>query len=125
VAGIAAHAGWRTPQLTKGQLAVYDLVLSILAENDLAARNRVIGALQSHGAASPATARSLEELNMATDETWNRLVIEGRVREGPPGRFYLFERPRAGKRQRIITIAVFYAVILLVPIVLILINRKG
>ena len=105
-------------------MAIYDLVLAVLSEKDLASRNRILGALRSRGAVSPATARPLGDFNVATDDTWNRLVIEGRVREGPPGQFYLFEHPRPSTRQRVAKMVVFYALIVLIPIVLIL-ARNG
>jgi hypothetical protein len=107
------------------RVAICDLVVAFLGEQELASRNRVIEVLQSRGAVSPATARSLGELHVSADDTWNRLVIEGRVREGHPGLFYLFERPRASTRQRLVKLLVFYALIVLIPIVLILANRRG
>ena len=104
-------------------MAIYDLVLAILSETELAARNRVIDALRSRGAVSPATARPLSELGVATDDTWDRLVIEGRVREGPPGQFYLFEHPRPSTR-RVLGMVVFYAVLVLIPVLLFLAIRN-
>ena len=107
-------------------MAIYDLVLAVLSEIEPASRNRVIDALRSRGAVSPATARPLSDLGVAADDTWDRLVIEGRVREGPPGQFYLFEHPQRSRRQRVLGMVVFYAILVLIPIVLmILTNRTG
>ena len=80
-------------------MAIYDLVLAVLSETELASRNRVRDALRLRGAVSPATARPLSDLGVATDDTWDRLVIEGCVREGPPGQFYLFEHQRPSTRR--------------------------
>ena len=104
-------------------MSIYDLVLAILSETELAGRNRVIDALRSRGAVSPATARPLSELGVATDGTWDRLVIEGRVREGPPGQFYLFEHPRR-RTRRVLEMVVFYALLVLIPVLLILAIRN-
>jgi len=106
-------------------VALFDIVLAVLSEHDLASRNRVIEALRSRGAVSPATARSLPDLNVASDDIWNRLIVEGRVREGPPGQFYLFEPRRPSTRERVLKMVVFYALLVLIPIVLILASRKG
>lgn len=97
----------------------------MLSERELASRNRVIDALRSHGALSPATARAVGDLQVATDDTWDRLIVEGRVREGPPGQFYPFEPRRPSKRQRVLKMIVFYALIVLIPIVMILATRNG
>jgi len=105
-------------------VAIYDLAVTLLSDDEFSAQKRVIDALRLRGAVSPATARPFDDFNVATDSAWNRLVIQGRVREGLPGHFYLFERPPSNK-QRIIKMLVFYVIILLIPIVLILLNGKG
>src|SRR5262245_36989319 len=87
---------------TGTKLALYDIVLAVFSEHELASRTRVIEALRSRGALSPATARPLRDLNVTTDDMWNRLILEGRVREGPPGHFYLFEPGGPSTRERVL-----------------------
>lgn len=106
-------------------MALYDLVLAALDDGELASRSRVIDSLRSAGAISPATARPVADLHVTTDDTWRRLVSEGRIREGPPGHFYLFERGRPSTRQRVVKMVVFCLIILLIPIVLVLATRNG
>lgn len=105
-------------------MALYDVALAVFADKQLVARERVIDALRTRDAISPATARSIAELGVAIDDTWNRLVIEGRVREGPTGQFYLFERPRGGW-QRVVKTTVFFLLILLIPVVLFWMDRPA
>jgi len=105
-------------------LVLLALVLMTLTEIDFGPRKQVIKALQSRGAISPATGVSLSELNVTANGTWKRLVIDGRVREGPPGQFYLYQPPRASKRERLLKLVFFYTVIILIPILLILLNGK-
>jgi hypothetical protein len=87
-------------------------------------RAALIASLERAGATSPATARSLDELRVTTDEFWAALVREGRVREGPPNQYYLYDafagRPRGFRKQRLIKMIVFYIVILALPILLVL-----
>jgi hypothetical protein len=106
-------------------MLLYDLILSAISERELTSRHRLIDAVRSAGAIAPAAARPFAELNVAADYTWERLVVEGRIREGPPGHFYLFEPRRPNTRQRVIRMVVFYVLILLIPVVLILATKKG
>ncbi|HVX40036.1 MAG TPA: hypothetical protein VHB25_10720 [Gemmatimonadaceae bacterium] len=88
-------------------------------------RNRAIATLRSQGALSPATAKSLDELHITPDQAWTHLIIHGRVREGPTGRFYLFEPPRASPRERALKMIVFYVLIILIPLALVLLTDSG
>jgi hypothetical protein len=101
-------------------MGLFELMLAAFSANDLGSRNRLTGALRSRGAVSPASARPLNELGVTADAAWRRLVIEGRIREGPPGDFYLFEPPRPSTRERVVKMVVFYLLIVLIPIVLFL-----
>ena len=104
-------------------MPIYDLILAVLSEIEPVSRNRVIDALRSRGAVSPSTARPRSDLSVPADDTWDRLIIEGRVREGPPGHFYLFEDSKPSKRQRIVGMVLFYALLVLIPIVLVILVR--
>ena len=100
---------------------LYDLVLGGLFPS----RRHAIDALRSHGALSPLTAKSIDDLQVAPDEAWNHLITQGRVREGPAGHFYLFERPRASARERAVKLIVFYALIVLIPILMFILTGLG
>jgi hypothetical protein len=88
-------------------------------------RAKMITTLEAAGAITPATARPFAELDVAGDKTWTQLVREGRIREGPPGYFYVFEGARrSSPREKRIKQIVFYALIVAIPIVLILLNKQ-
>jgi hypothetical protein len=91
----------------------------------LGQQNRLIAALRAAGATSPATAQPLAKLNVdAQDATWMQLVRQGRIREATPGSFYLFALPRPDRRERAIKWAVFYLLILLIPLALMLLSKR-
>ena len=100
------------------------------APQSLSDRERIVGRLRSAGAVSPSSARSMSDLRCKTDASWQSLVDEGLVREGPPGTFYLYERPAlAGAAsgpqwKRLAKIFVFWIFILLLPIILIQFGSK-
>ena len=88
-----------------------------------AEEQRFITALRSAGAISPATAQPVATLHVnINDPVWLQLLMQGRIREGTPGHFYLFELPRARRRERVIKMLVFWALILLIPVVLIMMS---
>ena len=80
------------------------------AENDLRAAFRALGAV------TPATARSGKDLPLET-ASFQNLLHQGVIREGAPGTFYLYERPRASGfwiRQ-----VLFWIVIIILPVAII------
>jgi ATP-dependent Clp protease ATP-binding subunit ClpA len=95
------------------------------APQNVSPNERILARLRSAEATSPASARSLEDLRCKADDTWRSLVDEGRIREGAPGTFYLYERATTGARPlvrtpaRFIKTFVFWLIILLLPIILI------
>lgn len=100
-------------------------LLALLSDGDAMARERVIAAMRTADAESPRSARTIVELDVVTDDVWDQLIREGTVREGPPDHFYLFGIKRASRRQRFIKMAVFWVLILLIPVVLILVTGQA
>jgi hypothetical protein len=99
---------------------MFPVLLSGILARDEMARDRVVTALRVAGALSPASARPFEDLHVQPDETWNRLVSEGRIREGPPSHFYLYDAQQKHQRQRRLKMVVFYLLMILIPVVLFL-----
>jgi hypothetical protein len=99
--------------------------LALFSDDAAMARERVIAAMQSAGADSPRSARTVVELDVVTDDVWDYLIREGTVREGPPDHFYLFGIKRASRRERLIKMVFFWALILLIPVVLILATGRA
>lgn len=107
----------------------YDLMLSVIADRDAAAREHTIAAMESAGAVSPASAQPLRTLGLETTAAWRQLVAEGRIREGAPDHFYLFDTELfdtepSRRRERLIKMIGFYSLIILIPIVIFLLNRR-
>lgn len=89
-------------------------------------QRRIMNAFRGAGALSPATARSLAELDI--DESWvfDRLVARAVLRQSEPGRYYLDEEGwqrfhRARHRRALIAAA---AVLLLMLGVLFVVLRR-
>lgn len=70
------------------------------------------------GATSAATARAPETLPPIDPQVMRRLVDAGRLREGAPGTFYLYERARRGGWSIVLRVLLWLA-LLLVPILMI------
>jgi hypothetical protein len=98
----------------------------ILAGTNAAVRREtLVLALAKAGAISPAAALPFEQLGVVADDAWDDLVLAGRIREGQPGYFYAFNAPAlASPRERRIKMFVFSLLIVAIPIVLILLNRR-
>jgi len=100
------------------------------APQSLSSRERIIAQLRGADAVSPASARSLSDLRCKPDVSWQSLVDEGLVREGPPGMFYLYERTTpqgvaSGPRwKRFAKTFAFWILILLLPIIIIQFTGK-
>lgn len=100
------------------------------AAQNVSSSERVIAKLRAADAVSPASARSLSDLRCKADEAWQALVEEGRIREGAPGTFYLYERAGSAvgagipSRARLAKTFVFWLLILLIPILLIQLSSR-
>lgn len=105
-------------------MGLNDLLLSTIAQRDASARRHVIDRMTSAGATSPANAQPLRSIGLERDTALERLLREGRVREGAPDHFYLFATPSAGRRERLVKMIVFYTLIVLIPIVLMRLSRR-
>jgi hypothetical protein len=95
------------------------------APGNVSPSERILAKLRAADAVSPASARSLDDLRCKADASWQSLVDEGRIREGAPGTFYLYERAAPASvagiapRARLAKTLVFWVIIMLIPIVLI------
>jgi hypothetical protein len=84
-------------------------------------RDRAVeAAFRGAGAVTPAGARPLAALPPLPPDTLARLVARGRVREGAPGTYYLYEpsAPAFWGRRRVVLSLVFWAVVVLIPFLL-------
>jgi hypothetical protein len=79
-------------------------------ENELRALFREIGAV------SPASARSVKDLQIDAS-SFDRLVRRGVIREGAPGTFYLYEPAPAPSRW--VRQLIFWVFVIIIPIVII------
>ena len=77
------------------------------------ADNELRNTLRSLGAVGPASARSVKDLQLDT-ASFDRLLRRGVIREGAPGKFYLYEPPPAPRLW--IRQAIFWLVVILVPV---------
>ena len=100
------------------------------APQGISERERIVARLRAADAVSPASARSLSDLRCKPDVSWQTLVDEGLVREGPPDRFYLYERTTAHgvaggpPWKRFARTIAFWILLLLLPIILIQFSSK-
>ncbi len=79
----------------------------------------VVDAFRSAGAVSPAAARPLAALPPLPTDALDRCLESGRVREGTPGTFCLYERQRGTARKRLLALLGFWLIVILVPILVI------
>ena len=85
--------------------------------------SRVRAAFEARGATSPATSRPLSELARLDPVALADHIDRGVVREGPAGRFYLYQpSPRRGVKRLAKTL-LFWILIMLIPIFLIQLNK--
>lgn len=100
------------------------------APQSVSPSERIIAKLRAADAVSPASARSLADLRCKEDAGWQSLLDEGRIREGTPGTFYLYERAPSAlhngnpSRARFAKTFVFWVLILLIPILLIQLSSR-
>ena len=102
-------------------------MIALLAARQ-AARRTVVETFDRAGATSPATARPLERLGEMDEEALLACIHEGVVREGAPGKFYLYPPalddartvvPARWRRARLVKTLAFWLVVLLIPILFI------
>ena len=82
----------------------------------LRAENELRAAFRSLGAVTPASARPGKDLPLET-ASFQSLLHQGVIREGAPGTFYLYERPRAPGSW--IRQVIFWIVVVIVPVAII------
>lgn len=96
-------------------MGLSSILLYVMTEREAAAREHIISAMRDAGALSSSSARSLLELGVETNDTWQRLLAEGRIREGAPERFYSFEPSPERGRERLVKMVGFYLLLILIP----------
>lgn len=108
-------------QLVMGAAVV---AIIIKKEKDLVAYMRAQNAL------SPATARSLNDLQVNDKRTLGRLRTEGVIREASPGVYYLDEeiwlvRDSKRRKRALIVIAVLAVIFIVLVVPILLMNYSG
>ncbi|MGH7604056.1 MAG: hypothetical protein ACRENK_08680 [Gemmatimonadaceae bacterium] len=80
------------------------------------ADNELRGVFRGLGAISPASARSVKDLQLDA-ASFDRLLRRGVIREGSPGKFYLYEPPPAP--SRLLRQLIFFVIVILLPVAII------
>ena len=83
---------------------------------EAAADESALAAWRRAGAVGPANARPAEALPVVPAVVLERLIARGRVREGAPGTFYVFEA--RVDRPRVVTRLWFWLLVIGIPVVL-------
>jgi hypothetical protein len=95
-------------------------LLPILIAASRARQRAVEDAFRAAGAVSPAGARPLAALPALPPGALDQLLARGRVREGAPGTYYLYEAAAGeglGGRRLLLTLA-FWAAVVALPFLL-------
>ncbi|HEY4216792.1 MAG TPA: hypothetical protein VGM67_06615 [Gemmatimonadaceae bacterium] len=79
------------------------------------AQQQLLSRFIAAGAISPSTARTVAELDTPLDDTWDQMLLQGFIREGPPDHFYTFTK-RSSPRERTIKMIVFYLLLAVIPL---------
>lgn len=69
-------------------------------DTDRALEEAAVAALRSAGALTPETAVRLREAGLEPSEALGVLIVRGRVREGRPGTYYVFEGAEPAPARR-------------------------
>lgn len=91
-----------------------------------AERRRVVDAMGSVGAISPATACRASQLPDHVRDNLDYFVTLGVVREGAPGTFYLFEAPPppAWSRRRIALAVLYWLLVIIIPVLILWLSNS-
>ena len=84
---------------------------------DAGAEQAAVHAWRAAGAVGPGNARPLAALPDVDPAVFERLLARGRLREGEPGRFYLYEGAEGG-RGSLATRLWFWLLLIGLPVVL-------
>lgn len=105
-------------------------------DTDLAAEQAVVAAFRDAGAVAPERAARLRDVGLEPSEAVGVLVVRGTIREGAPGRYYLYDgptmadvapaagaRPPRGLSRRLLLFLLFWVVVLLLPVIFLQLAR--
>lgn len=95
----------------------------LTVEQAISVERQVARAFEDAGAVSPATARVLADIPGVTADAVMPLVSRQVVREGAPGRYYLYAGTEHARRRAWV-IAVLALVILMLPALLLQVARR-